>query len=166
MTTRHSKLLSNLTFFLLSLTILAGCNQPTPQPSTPPIPPETNKSIASEKITPAAELSQAELINLMLDLEDNFKLQDVLADQTGNTITIRFKAPTISGEDLNNGLAQIFSYLNEKLPTQISVLNLVFMVQNVDSLVINVNRSDINNWKDGKISNTDFLKKFKKTSLL
>lgn len=153
-----------------SLLLLSGCSQPqTAAPATPgtPVVPET--STQAEETTQQAivgVIDQSDLINLMLDLEDRFKLQDVFINQSGTVLIVRFKAPTITGEELDSGLAQIFSYLDEKSPDLISELDLVFMVQNVDSLIVNVKRSDIRDWKEGVLNNVDFIKKFKKTSLL
>jgi len=165
---------------LVFLTLLTGCTQPQTQTTgSSATPPATSQTTQAATTTTAAtatqaatqqtivpEISQEDMINLMLDMEDQFKLQNVIATQSGATMDIRFKGPTISGDQLYAGLAQIFSWLNEKVPSQITSINLVFMIQNVESLVIAVNRDDIQNWKAGKMDNTAFIKTFKKTSLL
>ena len=175
MPTHRSTPLGVLPAVLVCSVLMTGCSFQigTPPTTTTPAGIITTPQTPTTTSTPAAtqqavvtEISQSDMMNLMIDLEDQFKLQDVIASQSGTTLIVRFKAPTIGGEELSTGLAQIFAWINEKIPSQIQSVNLVFMVQNVDSLVVNVNRSDIQNWKDGKIDNSEFIKKFKKTSLL
>lgn len=173
MNIRRNPPLGSFPAILICLVLFTGCSQQqTTKPAvTPGIPGMTSQTTTTTNTTTTqqtvvAEIGQSDMMNLMIDLEDQFKLQDVLASQSGPTLIVRFKAPTIGGEELSSGLAQIFAWLNEKIPAQIQSISLVFMVQNVDSLVVNVDRNDIQSWKDGELNNNAFIKKFKKTSLL
>ncbi len=115
---------------------------------------------------PVLSISQSDTTNLMLALEDDFALQEVLVSQSGTTVTVRFKAPTISNEELYSGLTQIFAYINEQLPADIQTIELVFVLNHVDSATLSIDRNSIRDWKESKMSNTDFINKIKKTSLL
>jgi hypothetical protein len=156
-----------ISVFLPCVFLFSACAQ---APVPPSVPVDAAKEIPAAKQDDTekdiVQIGDADMMNLMLDVEDQFSLEDVIASQSGSTMVVRFKAPTISDEELNSGLVQVLAYLNEKMPSRISTVNLVFMVNNIDSLIIKVNRTDIRGWKDGKISNADFIKTFQKTSLL
>ena len=166
MTLRRSKYLGSIPAFFVCIMVLTGCSQQqAPTPPTQPQHPPTTPTVASQQAT-VEEIALADMMTLMIDLEDQFQLRDVRANQSGKTLIVRFAAPTITGDELYAGLAQIFAWLNEKIPSPITGIDLVFTIQNVDSMVIHAERAEIENWKAGKIDNGAFINTFKKTSLL
>jgi len=115
---------------------------------------------------PILVISQSDLVNLMLDIEDSFSLEDVLVSQSGNTVAVRFKAPTLSGTELYSGLAQVFAYVHDRLPSDMQNIDLIFSLNHIDSAIISTDRASIQEWKNGKKNNVEFINTMKKTSLL
>ena len=155
--------------FFLCATFLASCSQPQA-----PAPVNTSQQAATapassqqtSKAPVVPEINITDLATLMINVEDKFGLKDVLISQTGAAVTVRMMAPLITGAELDGGLVQVLAYLSDNLPSDIQKIDLVFDINNVDSAVISVGRSDIQAWQKGQLTNADFMKKFKKTSLL
>jgi hypothetical protein len=116
-----------------------------------------------------ATLSQKDFsaqLDLALFLEDELGLKEVIVTQDGKNLLVRFKAPTITGDELNKGIVQIFAFVDQKVSPSITTIKLIFTVNHVDSMIVTAQRLDISRWASKKISNTQFIKKFKVVSLL
>ena len=118
----------------------------------------TSKSIAA--------ISTSDLLNLMVSLEDDLGLQEVLVEQVEDIIVVKFKAPTIGGEELNLALVQIFAYVDGKIPENIKKIRLVFVVNYTDSALVDLERSKIADWKADKLDNIGLIKAFEKVSFI
>jgi len=161
-----------LALFSLSL-FLASCSEPQTPATGSNVPPAASADTMQSQQTQQAakapvvpEINITDLATLMVNVEDKFGLKNVLISQAGPAITVRMMAPTITGSELDGGLVQVFAYLSDNLPADIQTFELVFDINNVDSAVISVGRSDIQSWQKGQLDNAGFIKKFKKTSLL
>lgn len=106
-------------------------------------------------------------LQMTMALEDQMGLEDVIIAPVNDVLEVRMRAPTISGDALFAGVAQIFSYLDATAPEGFTALRLVFDIHNLDAGIIEVLRRDIADWKSGRVSNADFLaKKMHRVSLL
>ena len=152
--------------FLGAAFILAGCAQ---QPAvTEKGPVETGKATQSEVQAPTREAGPVDagmMAELGLQLEEDFGLDEVLASLDGATLLVKFRAPTISGEELNEGLVQIFGYLAAQAPAGADKIRLVFVI-NHEYAVVEVTLQQVKDWMAGKIDNADFISSFKKLSLI
>jgi len=147
-----------ISIFLMALIlVLPGCGKKKVE--------NTNTNISEEP----AGLSQEEIqtqIDLTLLLEDAFGLKEVIISQDNKNYIVRFKAPTLKGTELDNGLTQIFGFLNPRVPDGIKNIKLIFTVNHIDSAVITVERQNITDWLDKKIPNAAFINSFEVVSLL
>jgi hypothetical protein len=113
----------------------------------------------------AIEINSDTLWNLAVELGDNFGLDEVQMSKDGDYMVVWFRAPTISDDQFNEGLAQALGYLDLRMPDEIKKYRLVFIIDGVDSAYIEVNRSTVAQWRDGIIDNIQFIETFKKVAL-
>lgn len=121
---------------------------------------------AAEEAALQAQENFANQLDLALALEDDLGLEEVIISQDGENLLLRCKAPTIKGEELNNGLVGTFAFINQRVPDEIKTIKLIFTINYVDSAIVEVQREDISSWLDGKISNKEFLNTFNVISLI
>jgi hypothetical protein len=105
-------------------------------------------------------------LDLTMMLENDFGLEEVIISQDGEDLLVRCSAPTIKGEALNNGLVYIFAVINEKAKEEIKTIRLIFTINHVDATIVEVQREAISGWMDNKITNLEFINKFKVISLI
>jgi hypothetical protein len=128
-----------------------------------------NKKSVFGQVVDVAEQTQgnfSDQVDLAIFLEDELGLKEVLVSQDGKNILVRFMAPTISGNELNRGIVQVFAFVNQKVSDDIVAIKLIFTVNHVDSMIVTAQRKDISLWMKKKISNEQFIKKFDVVSLI
>lgn len=143
------KKLLKISLVLFVLTLLIGCGKQSP-----------------EEAALQAQKNLTDRLNLTILLEDSLGLEEVLISQNEENLLVRFKAPTIKGEELSNGLAQVFAFIDQRASDEIETIKLIFTINHVDSMIIAVPREDISLWTDSEISNKEFINKFDITFLI
>jgi len=132
--------------------------------------PADDQKIIEEDIDKKANaevvLDEEENFQLTALLEDGMGLEDVFISTTNDVLEVRIKAPTISGEELYEGLTLVFSFLDEKINPDFNNMRLIFTINNVDASIVEVSRTNVISWKNNEISNAEFIQSFEKKSLL
>jgi len=149
-----------LVLIILSIIFIAGCWYLVKKGTS-------NKQIetAQKTETPLPD-NFSDQLDLMMLLEDNFKLEEVIISQDNEDLLVRCKAPTIKGKALNNGLVQVFAFINQRIPGDIKTIKLIFTINHVDATIVEVQRKAIDRWMNNEISNTEFINKFNAVSLI
>jgi hypothetical protein len=143
------KKLSKIFLMFFVVTLFAGCG-----------------AQSAEQAAVQAQENFPSQLDLALLLEDNLGLKGVLISQEGENLFVRFKAPTLKGEELNSGLVQVLAFIDQRASEDIKTIKLIFVINHVDSMIIEVPREEVSLWTDGKISNQELVNKFKVTSLI
>ncbi|MBN1494809.1 hypothetical protein JW911_03695 [Candidatus Peregrinibacteria bacterium] len=127
---------------------------------------DTTQTTESAATSAVLALSDSELIDIMISLEDDLGMKEVLAAQYEDILEVKFSAPTIGGDELDRALVQIFGYIDGKLPKSITKIRLVFVVNYIDSATVELERNKISDWKAEKLDNAGLIKAFVKESFV
>ncbi len=152
--------------FFGAVFLFAGCAQPEVAEKSPTENAAVSQAVVQAPKQEAGAANIGAMAELGLQLEEDFGLDEVLVSLDGATLQVKFKAPTISGEELNEGLVQVFGYLAAKSPAGAEKIRLVFVINHVDSAVVEVTLQQIKDWMAGKTDNAAFISSFKKLSLI
>jgi predicted small lipoprotein YifL len=145
-------------FLVLLVLACSGCGK------KPPDDQDTQDTSEQPESAPLADTSAQ--LDLMLSLEDELGLEEVLISQDNQNLLIRFKAPTITTAEIDNGMAQIFAFVDQRCTDDIKTIKLILTVNHVDSAIVEAQRQDIARWLDGSLSNQQFVDTFNIISLI
>jgi hypothetical protein len=108
-----------------------------------------------------------EMVDLSIELEEKFLLKDVRVTETeGGLLEIRLETPVdVSEKALLVGAASIFGYAESYVSSDIEKIRIIFTVNYLDAMFIEVENKDIKNWLEGNENEEDFLNKFKVVNL-
>lgn len=105
----------------------------------------------------------AEIIDLAMDLEAEFDLKNVrITEAEKDVLEVRVETPVdVSEEALLMGTAYILDYVEVRTSEGIQKIRVVFIVNYLDAMFVEVERQDIVDWREGKTDVNELVKKFK-----
>jgi len=108
-----------------------------------------------------------EMVDLSMELEEKFLLKDVRTTEIeGGFLEIRLETPVdVSEKALLVGAASIFGYVESYISSDIEKIRIIFTVNYLDAMFIEVESEDIEKWLEGDDDEEEFLNKFKVVNL-
>lgn len=104
-----------------------------------------------------------EMIDLGIQLEDKFGLNDVMVTEAEDgVLEVRLKTPSgVSEETLLVGSASIFGYVESNISGSVKKVRIIFTVNYLDAMFIEVECKQIDKWLGEDISDEKFMEEFR-----
>lgn len=122
--------------------------------------------VAAASLPDDPVVSASQRYQLTLLLEDDLGMRDVLVGQAGSRVVIRFRQPTMPAEELFAALTAVSDIVEPRLPEGIETIRYVFTVRAVDAGYVDVSREALQGWRDGDLTNADFVRSLKRVPLI
>lgn len=105
----------------------------------------------------------AELVDIALDMEEEFNLEDIrIIEAKNNILEVRLPTPTdVSKDTLMAGTAYMLGYLEPRVGEAVKRIRIIFTINYLDAMFIEVEVKNIEKWLKEKISDEEFIEKFR-----